>query len=74
MLVTEANYVFWKAAQSLQNSENQKLSLGTLAALGVVVTYLGWYLWRFTIFPSLYPDEPKPYPYLIPCACSPSTT
>ncbi|KAL5337981.1 putative cytochrome P450 [Aspergillus crustosus] len=32
-----------------------------------VLFYLTWRLWRFTIRPSLYPDEPKEVPYLVPC-------
>ncbi|KAF2276917.1 cytochrome P450 [Westerdykella ornata] len=34
--------------------------------LGCSFAWLLWRLWRFTIHPRLYPDEPKTYPYWIP--------
>jgi hypothetical protein len=40
----------------------------SLLVSAVVLTflYVGWRLWRFTIFPFLYPEEPRQLPYLIP--------
>jgi hypothetical protein len=32
-----------------------------------VLALLLWRLWRFTITPALYPDDPKELPYWIPC-------
>ena len=32
-----------------------------------IVSWVVWRLWKFTLLPALYPDEPKAYPYLIPC-------
>ena len=32
-----------------------------------IVSWVIWRIWKFTLLPALYPDEPKAYPYLIPC-------
>jgi hypothetical protein len=32
----------------------------------VLATLLAWRLWRFTIRPTLYPNDPKEYPYWLP--------
>ncbi|KAI0003884.1 putative cytochrome p450 [Xylariaceae sp. FL0662B] len=39
------------------------IRVAELLLLGFVV----WRLWKFTIFPILYPDNPKELPYWIPC-------
>jgi hypothetical protein len=38
-----------------------------LALYTVVLAWLAWRLWTFTIHPLFYPDRPKIYPYSIPC-------
>ena len=38
-----------------------------LLIFSLVVTWLGWRCWRFTITPLLYPNEIKELPYWIPC-------
>lgn len=35
-----------------------------LIGAGLLLT---WRLWRFSLFPRLYPNEPKEAPYWIPC-------
>lgn len=44
--------------------QEHALLIGTLAA--VLSAWLLWRLWRFTILPMLYPDDPKELPYWIP--------
>ena len=39
---------------------------------GSVVLFICWRLWRFTIRPLFYPQEPKELPYWIPCKRSPN--
>ncbi|KAI1148839.1 putative cytochrome p450 [Nemania diffusa] len=33
----------------------------------LLVALVSWRLWRFSILPFLYPDQPKEFPYWIPC-------
>jgi hypothetical protein len=37
-----------------------------LEALACIVLLLAWRIWRFTITPIIYPDDPKELPYWIP--------
>lgn len=32
----------------------------------VILTWITWRFWKFTLKPALYPDDPKEYPYFIP--------
>lgn len=45
--------------------EQQPSSL-FVSAICLTFLYIGWRLWRFTVFPILHPDEPRQLPYLIP--------
>jgi hypothetical protein len=33
----------------------------------LLLTYLTWRFWRFTLSPMLYPNDPREFPYWIPC-------
>lgn len=39
-------------------------------AVACFAVLLLWRLWRFTVEPLIYPNEPKTYPYWIPCKSS----
>lgn len=38
-----------------------------LSALVGVVMLLVWRLWKFSVVPALYPNDPKEFPYWMPC-------
>lgn len=40
-----------------------------LIFLALAALYMVWRLWRFTIIPALYPQEPKETPYWFPSQC-----
>lgn len=44
-------------------SDHSSISIAALLLLAVL---LSWRLWRFTITPWLYPNDPKELPYWIP--------
>ncbi|KAL4862857.1 hypothetical protein BDV12DRAFT_190125 [Aspergillus spectabilis] len=39
----------------------------SILSSSAVLCLMAWRLWRFTIGPSLHPDEPKEVPYWVPC-------
>jgi len=62
------NVTFITAPKLLADSARVE-SLVTLerAATVLLTLLLVWRVWRFTIYPLLYPDRPKELPYWIPC-------
>ena len=40
--------------------------LPPLLALSAILALLSWRIWKFTIIPWVYPDDPKEIPYWIP--------
>lgn len=42
-----------------------------LGLLFLLAAQTSWRVWKFSIAPSMYPDEPKELPYRIPCMPSP---
>lgn len=68
-LATNANLAFGALTLAAQGH----LTLVTMATTSIFTLVL-WRLWRFTITPALYPDDPKELPYWIPskCRCSKS--
>lgn len=48
---------------------NQEYPSVTIAVISACVLVL-WRIWRFTVLPSYYPNDPKELPYWIPCRLS----
>lgn len=38
-----------------------------LVVVAIILAWLLWRLWTFTISPRLYPHRPRVYPYWLPC-------
>ena len=36
-------------------------------SLSAFVLLLSWRVWKFSIVPALYPNDPKEFPYWVPC-------
>lgn len=47
-------------------ARGDSISYLILSTACLTLLWCGWRLWRFTIFPALYPEEPRQLPYLIP--------
>lgn len=37
------------------------------ASVSAILLLLFWRLWKFSVFPFLYPNDPKEFPYWTPC-------
>lgn len=43
------------------------VSTGSKVAVTIAVSWLGWYTWKFLIFPLVYRDASRELPHFIPC-------
>lgn len=46
---------------------SRQLSPVVVLLLATPLVWLLWYVWKFTVFPLLRPNEPRYLPYLTPC-------
>lgn len=51
---------------SSQETSRDTFQRAPLALYAILLAYVAWRLWTFTIFPLLNPNRPKLYPYAIP--------
>lgn len=48
----------------LANSQDNLVLV--VSAIALISGWLGWRIWKFTVLPQIYPDDPQELPYCIP--------
>lgn len=59
--------MFFGVLNGLMEDELSVVSRWVALLSFLTVSWTIWRIWKFTVLPVLYPDEPKAFPYSVPC-------